>query len=274
LDEIAMLEAEIAGLARARRAGAIHGRTHLEAALPAGRVSALTQPAYFEHGNGLGVNVANLLVQPATIGGEPALALAAADGNYKDESTCLASAAAICEAARELAEPMIAHADVAPALRRALLAGDARIRKIAGQPIGARRFDTVMGPSKSLSGIGASVLAAVVGAGFVWIAHAGESRALVVRDGKTRRLVQPHTADNDPAFREAIARDPELGDLAPHIVTNVLGLGELRIDVLRAPVSPADRLILGNPTVRWEDGAEEPGAGAYMATVRIVVDLA
>jgi serine/threonine protein phosphatase PrpC len=166
-----------------------------------------------------------------------------AHGNYKDQGCSFASAAAVCEAQAALAPSILAMADVAPALRRALLNADERIRDLATLPV-EPPLQTYVGPRRTLLGIGASVLAAVITRDFVSIAHVGENRAVVVRDGRPRRLVVPHTMEYAPdarSFAESHGMDPS------NVVIQVVGFGAMSIDVVRAPVASGDRLVFGNP---------------------------
>ena len=103
-----------------------------------------------------------------------------------------------------------------------------------------------MGWRTNMQGIGASDLALVVVSDFLWIGHVGENRALLVREGRARHLVVPHTLGFQKGYRAALREDP---DLAMHAeaVTHVLGCGHEHIDVVRAPVSKGERVILGNP---------------------------
>src|SRR5262249_30304830 len=94
----------------------------------------------------------------------------------------------------ELTKPMLAAADVAPALRRAILAADAAIATLAEVATVDMRAVGYAGPStrRNLAGIGASVVAAVLIEGLVFLGHVGENSAVVVRGGNMLRLSQEH----------------------------------------------------------------------------------
>jgi hypothetical protein len=249
-DPVAALEAQGADLARAGRIASPKGRTTIRTRAGGAWVSAVTQPAFHDDSEGSDStwNADNLLVAPTTIADRPSVVLAVAEGNYKDDASYLSTMAAVCEVHAELTRPLASGADVGPALQRALLAADARIEELTSAPIGERRLVAPSTVRRSLKGIGASVVAAVAGAGFVWVAQAGENRAIVVRNGRAKRLVVPHTLAYHPGYRGSavVTEDPWLGE----VVLNILGLGgPRRIDVTRMPLEKGDRLVLGNPSL-------------------------
>ena len=260
------MEEAAAGLAQAGHVAFVSRATELYAKLPSADVHGFTQPAWLGGPEANPVNTDNMLVLGTAVGVDDALVLAVAHGNYKDAGCYLASAIAVCELHAELVKPLLAQADVAPALRRAFLKCNERITHLERLELGRRRLATAVGPRKNLRGIGASVLAIVVASGFAWIAHVGENRALIVRDGGARQLVVPHTLAYAPEERSS--RNSSADD----IVLRVLGCGQetLHLDVLRAPVSCGDRLIIGNAGVgaMLDESTMDWRAGAPQAVVR------
>ncbi len=224
-------------MAGAGRCAPLGGGARLEAACGPLRARAFTlaEPPW--------PNTDNVWLAPASVGGGCALALAVAHGNEKDGGCAVASAAVVGECARELAAPLLAEADVAPALRRALLAGDERVRRLAEVPLRRPRFPTASGRRGHLKGIGASATIALVTAEALWALHLGENDAFVVRGGRARRLVQPHTLANRADYRRG-----ELGrlELAERVVMRLVGDGDVACDVVRASLGPGDRLLFGN----------------------------
>jgi len=256
VDEIAALEKEASELAIAGGVSSPRGRTEIRAIVSGSRVHAVTEPPFFDESSVAAFgNIDAVLVRSSRIGDEEALVLAVAEGNYKDDATYLASAAAMCVIANELGEPLAAQVDVAPALRRALVACDLRIKHIAEQPIADRRIASSLGARGNLKGIGASVLVVVVAGGSMSIAHAGENRAVLVRGGHAHPLVVPHTLKHDEAYRDVLRDNPELAAHADDVVTNILGFGHERIDIVQVPIAKGERLILGNPALELLDDA-------------------
>jgi serine/threonine protein phosphatase PrpC len=232
-------------LAQSGQAAHLRGRSEVRTAIGSLQLHALSQPAYFDAADP-GINVSNFLVGRGRVAHREVAVVAVADGNYKDDATALASMAAIVEVAAVLGEPMPAEADIAPALRRAVLAANDRIRDVAAQPIGRRRFSTVVGDRTTLRGLGTSLLAVVIGPENVFIAQVGENVALVLRDGRARHLAVMHTLGRSAGFRAAVREDPEL-QMHSDVVNNILyGQEHVKMDITRLPVALADRLILGN----------------------------
>jgi serine/threonine protein phosphatase PrpC len=177
------------------------------------------------------------------------LALVLAEGNYKDEASVVAAEACIAAFADEFDRGLISEADVAPALRRAVLAAHESSWVLSGEDIPAGLFSTVMGPRKDLRGIGASVVAAFLTSAGAWVVSIGECPAWVVREGRASRLNHPHTLANDPAYRAAVRRDPSQAiEFADSVVTKVLGLTlePPAFDVTRLELRSRDLVVLGN----------------------------
>ena len=193
------------------------------------------------------LNTDSFLVEATSVANEGALVLALAHGNYKDIGCAFASAVAVCEVHAELAKPLLGPADVPPALRRALLNANTRILGLARSDVSGRRIGTVAGVRKDLRGIGASVLAAVVTRRETVIAHVGENRALLLRDGRLRELVVPHTLWFLQGHERRARMDTDEAAVAQDVALQALGLSDtIAIDVLRSPGAPGDRLVIGN----------------------------
>jgi hypothetical protein len=155
----------------------------------------------------------------------------------------------------------LADADVAPALRRAVIAGDERIRHLSSQPLRGLRFaPTSAGSRKNLQGIGASALVALVTGETLWLAHVSENEAYLLRGGRARRLVQAHTLANLADYRR---KPSEHVHMADQIVLRVLGFGDSNADLTRAKLEPGDRLIFGNAGLTTVVGPGEVPALAF-----------
>lgn len=197
------------------------------------------------------INVDDVMLVPIAVAGEPAVAVAIAHGNYKDNGCAIASAAAIAAAEAELSTKFLGEADVGPALRRALFAADARVREAAkGRVPDARFLATAVTIRKNLSGIGASMLAAVVTSRHVFVAHVGECHALLVEPGQPpRRLTRAHTLASTPEGRALIAEDPSRRADFESILLRVVGFDGVQVELTRAPFPEGARLVIGNPSV-------------------------
>jgi serine/threonine protein phosphatase PrpC len=242
--EADLVEADLEKLVHAREAAAGHGSSQFHMASMAASVWWRTQPAYYQEGDSF-PNTGNALAYATSVADSPALIFAVADGNYKDEASYLACAAVVATVRAELGGSFLAEADIAPALRRALLDVDERVRRIADAPIGARQLNSSVGARTNLRGISTSALVAVIARGHVWIAHAGECRARIIREGQPKELIAPHLLKYNAAFRDHVLEEPA-GSTHADVVTNLLGIGNApRIDVICAPVVSGERLIFG-----------------------------
>jgi serine/threonine protein phosphatase PrpC len=250
VDEVARIEAEVAELVLLGKAAPLVMPGVAGVASSSGRALASSRPRG-PSGSEASLNTDNVLVTATTVATEDALVLAIAHGNYKDLGCAFASGVAVCELHRELTKPLLAEADVPPALRRAMLNANARIFDLGRTSVGQRQVGTVLGPRRDLRGVGASVLAAVVTRREIVIAHSGENRALVVRDGQARDLVVPHTLWWAQG-REGRARmDADEAAFAEDVVVRAVGLADgISVDVVRSPCSPGDRFVFGNGGLR------------------------
>jgi protein phosphatase len=98
--------------------------------------------------------------------------------------------------------------------------------------------------NEELSGMGTTMtLGRFLDDGTLELAHVGDSRCYLVRDGELRQLSTDHTV---------VAELVALGHLKPedvdkhpqrHLVTRTLGLGPVRIDSESLPLEEGDRLV-------------------------------
>ncbi|MGE5788979.1 MAG: PP2C family protein-serine/threonine phosphatase, partial [Myxococcales bacterium] len=96
----------------------------------------------------------------------------------------------------------------------------------------------------SLAGMGTTMTVAMIGGSEAHIAHAGDSRAYLLRERALRRLTRDHTVAE--ALREGgLVKNPELHPLH-HVITNAVGGGTAGVnpDIARVDLSPGDRLLL------------------------------
>ena len=107
---------------------------------------------------------------------------------------------------------------------------------------------TVMAAAQSnasLAGMGTTMTVAMVSGSEVHVAHAGDSRAYLLRDRKLKRLTRDHTVAE--ALRERGVSDAEANE--PHlsnIITNAVGGGTPGVnpDISRMDLKAGDQLLL------------------------------
>jgi hypothetical protein len=193
-----------------------------------------------------------ILVKAVRCASDAGVTLVVAEGNYKDEATLVAAAAIVVAFADAFEMPLLAEADVAPALRRSVLRAHDAVLALSRLPVEAGRFGTCAGQRTSLVGIGASLAAAVILPGRAWCVAIGECPIWLLRDGEARRLSLPHTLAHHPGYRAAVRDDPSRAiDFAHAVVTRVLGLSQEApdFDVTRLDLHAADRIVFGNEWV-------------------------
>ncbi len=100
--------------------------------------------------------------------------------------------------------------------------------------------------SASLSGMGTTMTVALAGGSEVHIAHAGDSRAYLLRDGTLSRLTRDHTvpeAMNALGIPESMKREHKA---LRHMLTNAVGGGTPGVspDLTRTDLQAGDQLLL------------------------------
>jgi protein phosphatase len=96
-----------------------------------------------------------------------------------------------------------------------------------------------------LSGMGTTMTALLAGPGVVHLAHVGDSRAYLLRDGELRKLTEDHTVVQQLVQQGRLT--PEEAEVHPHrsVLTRALGVDrEVEVERKTEPVSDGDRLLL------------------------------
>jgi protein phosphatase len=120
---------------------------------------------------------------------------------------------------------------VATVARRCLVAANLAVAKRSAEDVTCR-------------GIGAAAVAAVFGRGVVGIAHVGDSRCYVLRDGALKQLTTDHTLLN--VVLEQQAMTPEEIEAFPHksVITRALGFGDVEVDTRTLETRAGDIFLL------------------------------
>lgn len=153
------------------------------------------------------------------------VAVAVADGMGGHKAGDVASRAAV-EAFRGDLESADPGADVRAALESAFRAA----------------ADAVTGAAtaEGREGMGTTLVAALLGAGEAWVAHAGDSRAVLVLPDSVVPLTEDHTVVNDALRAGQITEEEARVHPFRHAVSRSLGEGPVEPDVRRV-----DRDLLG-----------------------------
>ena len=101
----------------------------------------------------------------------------------------------------------------------------------------------------------------------LWIAHAGDSRAYLVRHGRSRCLTEDHTAVGDLVRMNIISKDKVRTHAHRSILTRAVGLGMfLQPDVLSMRLQAGDRMVLCSDGLWSSIEDEEIGSLAAQAS--------
>lgn len=99
--------------------------------------------------------------------------------------------------------------------------------------------------NEELSGMGTTVVTALVADGVVCIAHAGDSRAYILSDGNLRQITKDHSVVQEMVDTGRLTPDEARDDPRKNIITRALGVGEeLRIDFCEETLNNDDVLLL------------------------------
>ena len=97
-----------------------------------------------------------------------------------------------------------------------------------------------------LSGMGTTVTMAFSLGAQLCVAHVGDSRAYLYRDGQLDQITQDHTVTADMVRSGVLRPDQVAGHRLRHVITNVVGGPELGVTVEAhaLDVQPSDRVLL------------------------------
>jgi serine/threonine protein phosphatase PrpC len=97
-----------------------------------------------------------------------------------------------------------------------------------------------------LAGMGSTLTLALSVGRTLFVAHAGDSRAYLLRDSRLHRLTHDHTLVNELLARGELLPGQERSDRMRHVITNAVGGSEIGVKVEGTQMSlkPRDRLLL------------------------------
>jgi serine/threonine protein phosphatase PrpC len=96
------------------------------------------------------------------------------------------------------------------------------------------------------AGMGTTLTMAFVSGRMLFVVHAGDSRCYLFRAGTLRQLTADHNWAAELARRGLIQQEAVRGHRWRHVVTNILGGGEVgvQVDVHRADLEPGDVVLV------------------------------
>ena len=96
-----------------------------------------------------------------------------------------------------------------------------------------------------LSGMGTTVVAAIVAESSVCVAHAGDSRAYILSGGKLRQITKDHSIVQEMVDHGRLTPDEAKDDPRKNLITRALGVNEnLRIDFCEETIGNDDVLLI------------------------------
>jgi len=120
-----------------------------------------------------------------------------------------------------------------------------------------RVFD--MGDAEGIRGSSTTVVVALIAGGAVFVAHVGDSRGYLLRNGRLHQITDDHTLVNELVRRGEMTREQARRDRRRNVITRAIGaLPTVRADVLAIEALPGDRILL------CSDGLSDPVPGAQI----------
>lgn len=105
-------------------------------------------------------------------------------------------------------------------------------------------FDESMADS-DLSGMGTTVVAAIVADNAVFVAHAGDSRAYILSEGSLSQITKDHSFVQEMVDKGRMTEDEAKDDPRRNIITRALGVqDELRVDFCEEFIDENDVVLI------------------------------
>jgi protein phosphatase len=99
--------------------------------------------------------------------------------------------------------------------------------------------------NEKYEGMGTTVVAAIVSENFVYIAHAGDSRAYMISDGKPTQLTKDHSVVQRMIENGEITPEEAESHPSKHIITRAMGVdSDIKVDFCQEPFDEDDILLL------------------------------
>ncbi len=99
--------------------------------------------------------------------------------------------------------------------------------------------------NSELSGMGTTVVVAIIADENVYIAHVGDSRAYILSDGKLTQLTKDHSFIQEMVDSGKLTPDEAKDDPRKNLITRALGVNEdIRVDFCQEYISENEVLIL------------------------------
>lgn len=108
----------------------------------------------------------------------------------------------------------------------------------------AKVYDTAR-VRPELTGMGSTVTLLLFYGPFAWVAHVGDSRAYLVRDGRIHQVTEDHSLVQEQVTAGLITPEQARISVMRNIITRSIGFErDVKVDVAALPVSRGDRFML------------------------------
>jgi len=105
-------------------------------------------------------------------------------------------------------------------------------------------YDTAQAKPE-LTGMGTTLVALLAGAGRIALAHVGDSRAYLIRQGQIRRLTDDHSLVAELVRRQEISEESARGHPHRHVLTRALGVRRaVQPDLAELEIAAGDAFVL------------------------------
>ncbi len=122
-------------------------------------------------------------------------------------------------------------------------------------------------------GMTTTLVAACVGGGSAFIAHVGDSRAYLLRDGRLRQLTEDHSMVNELIRQGSMTVEEAATSRYRNVITRAVGLyPNVRTDVLHVDLLDGDRILLCSDGLSDLVPAEQIVEGALQPNLSTAVD--
>lgn len=176
-------------------------------------------------------------------------------GQAAGERAAALTATTFVEAARPLGALVAAYgAQRTKESRLAVLEALEQVSNRASQ----RVFE--MGEAEDIRGTSTTLVAVLVGEGAAFLAHVGDSRAYLLREGTLHQLTEDHSLVNEMMRRGELTAREAATSRHRNVITRAVGaLPSVQPDVLSLEILPGDRLLL------CSDGLSDPVGHDHIA---------
>ncbi len=127
--------------------------------------------------------------------------------------------------------------------------------------------------ARNLRGMTTTVVATVVGGGWAFVAHVGDSRAYLLRDGEVRLLTEDHSMVNELVRSGQMTLEDAQRSRYRNVITRAVGLHPtVQPDLLAVEMLPGDRILLSSDGLTDVVPSEKLARFGHMDDIRAATE--